>query len=48
LVEEGLQRYKAYLEHGEEVSVQAFVAARLMEEPEQADVVHDILAHLAE
>nr|MBC8249116.1 N-6 DNA methylase [Anaerolineales bacterium] len=50
LVEEGLQRYEAYLEHGEDVSVRAFVAARLLteEEPEQSDVVHDLLAHLAE
>ena len=50
LVEEGLQRYEAYLEHGEDVSVRAFVAARLLteEEPEQADVIHDLLAHLAE
>ncbi len=50
LVEEGLQRYEAYLEHGEDVSVRAFVATRLLmeEEPEQADVVHDLLAHLAE
>ena len=48
LVEEALLRYEAYLEHGEDVSVRAFVVIRLMEEPEQADVVHDILAHLAE
>jgi hypothetical protein len=50
LVEEALLRYEAYLEHGEDVMVRAFVAARLLteEEPEQADVVHDLLAHLAE
>jgi type I restriction-modification system DNA methylase subunit len=47
LVEEGLERYEAYLEHGEDVLVRAFVAARLSAEPEQADVMHDILAHLA-
>jgi hypothetical protein len=47
LVEEALLRYEAYLEHGEDVSVRAFIGTRLMEEPEQADVVHDILAHLA-
>jgi len=50
LVEEALLRYEAYLEHGEDVSVRAFVWARLLteDEPEQADVVHDILARLAE
>jgi hypothetical protein len=50
LVEEALLRYEAYLGHGEDVMVRAFVAARLLteEEPEQADVVHDLLAHLAE
>ncbi len=48
LVERGLECYEAYLEHGEDVLVRAFVAARLDEEPEQADVVHDLLAHLAE
>jgi hypothetical protein len=50
LVEEALLRYEAYLEHGEDVSVRAFVTVRLLteEEPEQADVVHDILAHLAQ
>ena len=48
LVEEALMRYEAYLEHGEDVSVWAFVTTRLLaEEPEQADVVHDFLAYLA-
>jgi len=46
LVEDVVERYYAYLEHGEDVSMRAFVAALLMEEPEQADVVHDLLAHL--
>ncbi len=48
LVEEALLRYEAYLEHGEDVLVRAFVVTRLMEEPEQADVIHDFLAYLAE
>jgi len=47
LVEDVVERYYAYLEHGEDVSVRAFVAARLLAEPEQSDVVHDLLAHLA-
>jgi len=48
LVEDAIERYYAYLEHGEDVLVRAFVAARLLsEEPEQSDVVHDILAQLA-
>lgn len=41
-------RYEAFLEHDEGVSLWAFGVARLMEEPEQADVVHDLLAYLAE
>jgi type I restriction-modification system DNA methylase subunit len=48
LVEDVTERYYAYLEHGEDVMVRAFVAARLEAEPEQADVVHDLLAFLAE
>jgi len=50
LVKEGLEHYEAYLEHGEDVLVRAFVFARLLaeDEPEQADVIHDLLAYLAE
>jgi hypothetical protein len=47
LVEDVVECYYAYLEHGEDVLVRAFVAARLMEEPERSDLVHDLLAHLA-
>jgi len=47
LVEDVVERYLAYLEHGEDVMVLAFVAARLDVEPEEADVVHDLLAYLA-
>jgi len=48
LLEGAMLRHEAFLEHGEDVSLWAFAVARLMEEPEQADVVHDILAYLAE
>jgi len=48
LVEDVVERYLAYLEHGEDVMILAFVAARLEAEPEEADVVHDLLAYLAE
>jgi hypothetical protein len=48
LVEDVVERYLAYLEHGEDVMILAFVAARLEAEPEQADVIHDFLAYLAE
>jgi type I restriction-modification system DNA methylase subunit len=48
LIEGAEERYLAYLEHGEDVLIRAFVAARLEAEPEQADVVHDLLAYMAE
>ena len=47
LLEDAVEYYLAYLEHGEDVMIRAFVAARLEAEPEQADVVHDLLARLA-
>lgn len=40
--------YEAFLEHGEDLSLWAFAVARLTEQPERPDVVHDILAFLAE
>jgi len=38
----------ALCKSGDESAVRAFVAARLVAVPEQSDVVHDLLAHLAQ
>jgi hypothetical protein len=48
LVEEGQTLYATYLAAGDDTLMKTFIAARLAAEPKQADVVHDILAYLAE
>jgi len=48
LVEEGQTLYTTYLPTSDDTPVQTFIAARLTAEPEQADVIHDLLAYLAE
>ena len=47
-LDEGKRRYKAYWRRATMVQVLAFVAERLAHEPEQSDVIHDLLAYLAE
>ncbi|MFO7918795.1 MAG: TaqI-like C-terminal specificity domain-containing protein [Anaerolineae bacterium] len=48
LLKEARGHYQTYLAREEDAPLLAFVDARLEAEPEQADVVHDFLAHLAE
>jgi uncharacterized coiled-coil protein SlyX len=43
-----LKQAIALYEAGDHKALRAFTAARLAHDPEQADVVHDLLAHLAE
>ena len=43
-LDEGKLRYKTYLAAGDDGAVRAFVAERLAHEPEQSDVIHDLLA----
>ncbi|GAB4405976.1 MAG: hypothetical protein Kow00123_18450 [Anaerolineales bacterium] len=40
--------YEAYLASGDPAPVLDFVSARLAAQPEESDVVHDLLAHLAQ
>ena len=48
LVKEGIALYQGYLASGDAAPALAFVGERLSAEPEQSDVIHDLLAHLAE
>ncbi len=48
LFETGKQLYESYLEKGDPSSVLEFILERLSHKPEQADVIHDLLAYLAE
>jgi len=48
LAKEGIALVEGYWASGDPAPVLAFVGERLSAEPEQSDVIHDLLAHLAE
>ncbi len=47
LVDEARRLYEGYLASGDPAPVLSFVSERLATQPEESDVVHDLLAHLA-
>ena len=48
IFEKSKQLYESYLSQGDKASVLEFVEHQLTQTPERADVIHDLLAFLAE